>query len=135
MKAVNSLACKKVEQGIVHPAHSWRGFSAGHRCNGFPGPMVGQLNAEIVTVAEPTTNGPLDEQGVNALSMAELESELSARGIPTPRAEVGAMRSQLKAALRTEKRTGANRFVRENVELSDKTEIKVTVIDMEAKFS
>jgi hypothetical protein len=28
----------------------------------------------------------------------------------------------------------ANRFVREHVELSDKTELKVTVIDMEEKF-
>ncbi len=31
--------------------------------------------------------------------------------------------------------TETNRFVREHVELSDKTELRVTVIDMEAKFS
>ncbi len=52
MKTVNSLACKKVEQGIEHPAHTWRGFSAGHKCKGFAAPLVGQLNAETVIVAD-----------------------------------------------------------------------------------
>lgn len=54
--------------------------------------------------AQATPTAGLDAERVNALSMAELQSELQARGIPTPRAEVGVMRSQLKAALRTEGR-------------------------------